>query len=78
VIVLPKSAARGTPPVAAARHGPGSSAGAQRRWRLTAAFRPLSIAAVPLPALLFAGGAPWAWLQVRAEAEARLIRTCRC
>lgn len=43
--------------------------------RLTRAFVSLSAAAVLLPALLFAGGAWWSWVQVRAEAEARLGRS---
>ena len=40
-----------------------------------AAFRPLRLASVLLPLLVFAGGASWSWQQLEAEARARLTRT---
>jgi two-component system NtrC family sensor kinase len=46
-----------------------------RGRRLARAFRPLSVAAILLPALMFCGGAWWAWAQVQSEAAARLVRT---
>jgi signal transduction histidine kinase len=43
------------------------------RW--VRGFRPLWLAAVLLPLLLFAGGAWWTWRQVQSDAEGRLYRT---
>jgi signal transduction histidine kinase len=47
----------------------------RRHVRWTDTFRLLWATSVLLPALLFAGGATWAWRQVNAEAEERLART---
>jgi len=66
-------AGRGPDVAVGSAHTP--APGARSGWSLPAAFRPLSIATILLPALLFGAGAGWAWWEVRAEAEARLTRT---